>query len=158
MVTRPLRVSRTFDPILKSSKHLKQCVEKPTKITSNKLLILLSNFLAFLCKMKGEFDIISIAVVHVLSVHNTINLLMGYTRISLIVSQIVRNVKHSEFWINLYWKHHWITAHNNLRMDFIHNIIPSGGSTCMAEWLLPGIHVIIVISIPALTACWICFQ
>ena len=94
---RPLRVSRTFDPILKSSKHLKQCVEKPTKITSNKLLILLSNFLAFLCKMKGEFDIISIAVVHVLSVHNTINLLMGYTRISLIVSQIVRNVKHSEF-------------------------------------------------------------
>ena len=102
MVTRPLRVSRTFDPILKSLKHLKQCVEKPLKVTSNKLLILLSNFLAFPCKMKGEFDITSsIAVVHdmyiVLLVHNTIILLIRYTRISLIVSHIVRNVKHSQF-------------------------------------------------------------
>ena len=77
MVTRPLRVSQTFDPILKSLKHLKQCVEKPTKVTSNKHLILLSNFLAFPCKMKGEFDVISTAVVHVLSVHNTIMLLLS---------------------------------------------------------------------------------
>ena len=38
-----------------------------------------------------------IAVVHVLSVHNTIILLIRYTRISLIVSQMVRNVKHSQF-------------------------------------------------------------
>ena len=29
MVTRPLKVSWTFDPILKSLKHLKQSVEKP---------------------------------------------------------------------------------------------------------------------------------
>lgn len=57
------------------------------KVTSHKLLILLSNFVAFPCKMKGEFDIISIAVVHVLSVHNTIILLLRYTRTSLIVSQ-----------------------------------------------------------------------
>ena len=97
MVTRPLRVSRTFDPILKSLKHLKQCVEKPVKVTSNKLLILLSNFLAFPCKVKGEFDIISIAVVHVLLVHNTIILVICYTTISLTVSQMVRNVKHSQF-------------------------------------------------------------
>ena len=38
-----------------------------------------------------------IAVVHVLLVHNTIILLIRYTRISLIVSQMVRNVKHSQF-------------------------------------------------------------
>lgn len=135
MVTGPLRVPWTFDPILKSLKHLKQCVEKPTKVTSNKLLILLSNLLAFPCKVKGEFDIISsIAVVHVLFVHNTIILLIRYTRISLIVSQMVRNVKHSQFCIKLYGKLHWIIAHNNPRMDCIHNIIPNGGSTCMAQW------------------------